>query len=65
MFAKPLVVPAGAKIVSEAWYDNSASNKSNPDASKHVRWGDQSWKEMQYTGILYSVNSRRLTPAPK
>ena len=65
MFAKPLVVPAGAKIVSEAWYDNSASNKSNPDASKHVRWGDQSWEEMQYTGILYSVNSRRLTPAPK
>ena len=46
MFAKPLVVPAGAKIVSEAWYDNSASNKSNPDASKHVRWGDQSWEEM-------------------
>ena len=65
MFAKPLVVPAGAKIVSKAWYDNSASNKSNPDASKDVRWGDQSWEEMQYTGILYSVNSRRFTPAPK
>jgi hypothetical protein len=30
-----------------------------------VRWGDQSWEEMQYTGILYSVNSRRFAPAPK
>jgi hypothetical protein len=65
MFAKPLEVPAGAKIVSKAWYDNSAGNPSNPDPSKDVRWGDQSWEEMQYTGILYSVNSRRFTPVPK
>jgi len=65
MFAKPLEVPAGAKIVSKAWYDNSAGNPDNPDPTKDVRWGDQSWEEMQYTGILYSVNSRRFTPAPK
>ncbi|MDX2261498.1 MAG: cytochrome c [Gemmatimonadales bacterium] len=65
IFAKPLVVPAGARIVSKAWYDNSASNPDNPDPTKDVRWGDQSWEEMQYTGILYSVNSRRVTPAPK
>jgi hypothetical protein len=65
MFAKPMVIPAGAKIVSKAWYDNSASNVHNPDATKDVRWGDQTWEEMQYTGILFSVNSRRLSPAPK
>jgi mono/diheme cytochrome c family protein len=65
MFAKPLDVPAGAKIVAKAWYDNSATNKNNPDATKDVRWGDQTWEEMQYTGMLFSVNSRRLTPAPK
>jgi hypothetical protein len=63
LFAKPLEVPAGGKITSMAWYDNSASNKSNPDASKDVRWGDQTWEEMQYTGFLYSVPSRRLRPA--
>jgi hypothetical protein len=62
MFATPLEVPAGAKITSMAWYDNSASNKSNPDPSKDVKWGDQTWEEMQYTGFLYSVPSRRLTP---
>jgi hypothetical protein len=58
MFAKPLAVPKGARIESSAWYDNSAANPSNPDPKKDVRWGDQTWEEMQYTGILYS------TPAP-
>ncbi len=64
-FKEPLDVPAGAKLVSTAWYDNSATNKSNPDAGKDVKWGDQTWEEMQYTGFLYTVPSRRLKPAPK
>ena len=64
-FKEPLDVPAGAKLVSTAWYDNSATNKHNPDASKNVKWGDQTWEEMQYTGYLYTVPSRRLKPAPK
>ncbi len=29
-----------------AHYDNSAGNKSNPDPSKDVKWGDQTWEEM-------------------
>jgi hypothetical protein len=45
-----------------AWYDNSTSNKDNPDPTKDVKWGDQTWEEMQYTGILYSVPGRRLRP---
>jgi hypothetical protein len=64
LFSKPLEIPAGARIVSRAWYDNSPENRSNPDATIAVHWGDQTWNEMQYTGILYSVNSRRLRPAP-
>jgi hypothetical protein len=63
LFDKPLDMPAGAKITSMAWYDNSVTNKHNPDASKDVHWGDQTWEEMQYTGFLYSVPSRRLKPA--
>lgn len=59
-FAKPLEIPAGAKLVSTAWYDNSAGNKHNPDATKAVRWGDQTWEEMQYTAFLFTVPSRRL-----
>jgi hypothetical protein len=62
MFAKPLEVPAGAKITSTAWYDNSAENKHNPDPTKDVWWGDQTWEEMQYTGFLYSVQGRQVKP---
>ena len=62
LFAKPLEIPAGARIVAHAWYDNSVDNENNPDPSATVHWGDQTWEEMQYTGMLYSVNSRRLKP---
>jgi hypothetical protein len=54
MFKEPLQIPKGAKIISTAWYDNSAANKSNPDPRTEVKWGDQTWEEMQYTGILFS-----------
>ncbi len=64
-FSKPLDLVAGAKLQGTAWYDNSAGNKSNPDPNKDVKWGDQTWEEMQYTGFLYTVPSRRLKPLPK
>lgn len=54
MFRQPLQVPKGAKLVSTAWYDNSARNLSNPDPKIDVLWGDQTWEEMQYTGVLFS-----------
>jgi hypothetical protein len=54
MFKEPLQVPKGAKILSTAWYDNSPGNRSNPDAKADVTWGDQTWEEMQYTGLLFS-----------
>jgi hypothetical protein len=55
MFKEPVSIPRGARIVSTAWYDNSARNRSNPDPTLSVRWGDQTWEEMQYTGLLYSA----------
>jgi hypothetical protein len=55
MFKEPLQVPKGSKIVSTAWYDNSSANRFNPDPTKDVLWGDQTWEEMQYTGILLSA----------
>jgi mono/diheme cytochrome c family protein len=44
--ASPKVLPAGTKVEVIAHYDNSPNNKFNPDASKDVRWGDQTWEEM-------------------
>ena len=54
MFKEPVQVPKGARIVSTAWYDNSHGNRSNPNAESEVKWGDQTWEEMQYTGLLFS-----------
>ena len=68
MFAKPLEIPAGAKLVSSAWYDNSANNPANPDPKATVKWGDQTWDEMQYTGLLYSPavkTGQKQTPTMK
>ena len=44
--AKPLPLPAGTKIHCVAHFDNSVHNPANPDPTKPVRWGDQSWEEM-------------------
>jgi hypothetical protein len=54
-FKEPIVVPRGSRILSAAWYDNSAANRANPDPKTAVKWGDQTWEEMQYTGLLFSV----------
>jgi hypothetical protein len=55
-FAKPLAVPKGSKMLAIAHYDNSANNKANPDPTAEVRWGDQTWEEMQYSGITYTLD---------
>ncbi|HLQ77447.1 MAG TPA: thiol-disulfide isomerase [Terriglobia bacterium] len=55
-FAKPIAVPKGSTLLAIAHYDNSANNKANPDPSAEVRWGDQTWQEMQYSGITYTVD---------
>jgi mono/diheme cytochrome c family protein len=44
--AKPLNLPKGTKIECIATFDNSPNNASNPDPSKDVYWGEQTWEEM-------------------
>jgi hypothetical protein len=44
--AQPIVLPAGTLLQATAYYDNSANNKFNPDPTKEIFWGDQSWEEM-------------------
>jgi peroxiredoxin len=53
--AKPRVVPAKSVLVCTAWYDNSAKNPFNPDPSKRVRWGNQTWEEMMIGFVMYHV----------
>jgi hypothetical protein len=44
--AKPVTLPKGTRIHCLAHFDNSTANKANPDATKQVTWGDQTWEEM-------------------
>ncbi len=44
--AKPVLLPKGTRLDCVAYFDNSTKNKFNPDPSKTVRWGDQTWEEM-------------------
>ncbi len=52
-FAEPVKIPAGSKLIAHYVYDNSKSNPHNPDPSKKIVWGDQSWEEMFFTRIRY------------
>ena len=44
--AEPLLIPKDSVIHCTAYFDNSKNNPANPDPSKVVRWGDQSFEEM-------------------
>ena len=50
---EPKFVPAGTKIRAVAAFDNSAQNKANPDPSRKVPWGQQSWDEMFFGSVTY------------
>jgi thiol-disulfide isomerase/thioredoxin/mono/diheme cytochrome c family protein len=49
----PLDAPAGSTLIGTAWYDNSAENPANPDPTKTVRWGPQTYDEMMLGYVEY------------
>lgn len=54
---KQLLLPKNTRIECSAHHDNSANNKYNPDPTKEVRWGDQTWEEMMIGWFDYTVES--------
>lgn len=46
ILAQPRFLPAGTELEAIAWYDNSKNNPHNPDPSRPVEWGDQTYNEM-------------------
>lgn len=50
---EPIHAPAGTRLIHRTVYDNSEANLSNPDASKLVRFGEQTWEEMLYGGVSF------------
>ena len=43
---EPKHIPANTKLVCTATWDNSEENLSNPDPTKTVSWGEQTFEEM-------------------
>ena len=53
------MLPKGTAVEVIAHFDNSANNKFNPDPTKAVKWGDQTFEEMMI-GFFGTVTD----PAP-
>jgi hypothetical protein len=57
--ATPLDLPKGTKLETTSHYDNSTANKNNPDPTKAISYGPQSWDEMNvgFMGILVDAKA--------
>ena len=62
VFKEPLKLPKGTSLKTLAWYDNSTRNKSNPDPSVDVHWGEQTWEEMQFTALTMTIGTSESRP---
>ena len=51
VFDEPVAIAAGSRLRVEGALDNSLSNPTNPDPSRAVAWGLESWEEM-FTGYF-------------
>ncbi len=46
VLAEPRRLPVGSVIFCRAVFDNSEDNPANPNPTKSIRWGEQTWDEM-------------------
>jgi hypothetical protein len=58
-------LPAGTRFHCVAHFDNSDANPNNPDPTKRVRWGEQTWDEMMigYYDYVVPVAERKAIAA--
>ncbi len=52
---EPKSLPQGTELQIVGHHNNSSSNLANPDPSKPVRWGDQTWEEMLIALYEWSI----------
>jgi peroxiredoxin len=52
--SEPLKLPKGTRLHCVAHFDNSANNPNNPDPTKAIHWGDQTWDEMMIGWIDFA-----------
>jgi mono/diheme cytochrome c family protein len=59
---EPLAAPRGSRLDCVAHYDNSPANKWNPDPTKSVRWGQQTWDEMMIGFVGFTLDNQVVQP---
>ncbi|MBX3415022.1 MAG: redoxin domain-containing protein [Pirellulales bacterium] len=65
VFKEPKILPRGTVMHCTAHFDNSEHNLNNPDPSKEVRWGEQTWEEMMFGWFEMALVDQDLTkPQP-
>jgi mono/diheme cytochrome c family protein/thiol-disulfide isomerase/thioredoxin len=52
---QPRLLPRGTRLTITAVFDNSPENPANPDPSRTVTWGEQTWDEMMIGYIEHLV----------
>jgi mono/diheme cytochrome c family protein len=67
--AEPIKLPTGTRIECTAHFDNSVNNPENPDPTKTVIWGQQSFDEMMVCFFNFAfpanVSAKEILPLPK
>lgn len=51
--AEPMVLPKGTTLQLTGWFDNSKNNPANPDPTRTVKWGPQTFDEMMLGYVEY------------
>ena len=66
---QPIPVPKGTRLQVKAHFDNSANNRFNPNPSREVFWGDQTWEEMMipFFGVIIdpSADPKKVVVYPR
>lgn len=57
MLTEPKLMPKGTRLHCTAHFDNSTENAANPDPTKVVTFGDQTWEEMMF-GFYTSIDPK-------
>jgi len=56
----PVAAPKGSRLECVAHFDNSTTNRWNPDATKTVRWGQQTWEEMMIGFVGFTLDNQNM-----
>jgi mono/diheme cytochrome c family protein len=56
----PVAAPKGSRLECVAHFDNSTKNRWNPDPTKTVRWGQQTWDEMMIGFVGFTRDDQNM-----